>query len=466
MSSVELTSEGMQLSHANIRRTVLRLVWPVTVENILQMAVGLVAMAMVGRLGATAIASVGLVNRLTQMIWALYTAIGTGTTVWIARSVGAGELSGARRVARSALWLSLGFIAVTVFPVWAFSHRVLTIFGPQPDLLASSAGYLRIFIWNVPFMVITMLTGSVLRGKGDTRTPMMITLGVNVLNAGLQYALIFGRAGFRPMGLNGSALAVVIAQAAGAVFSALALSRAFTPHILLGDTRRPARSGSILKIGIPAAFESVIWQVAAFILTGVIVRLGRVEIAAHQLGLQAEAISYMPAAGFTIAATAVVGQSLGARSSELAQRYIRELLRWAVAFTVFAAAILLFLPKPFLSLLTTDRAVINLAAIYLMLMGAGQSPQNIASVFNGALRGAGDTVTPMAIALIGLWLIRVPAALLLAPRMGVVGVWLAITLDLFIRFGLSLWRFLQGRWHRLPEEEERSSQIREHVTTC
>ena len=118
--------------------------------------------------------------------------------------------------------------------------------------------------------------------------------------------------------------------------------------------------------------------------------------------------------------------------------------------TALAASVLLFLPKQFLSLLTTDREVIELAAVYLMLMGLGQSPQNIASVFNGALRGAGDTRTPMYIALAGLWFIRIPLAMVLSKPFGVKGVWLAITVDLFFRFSLSLWRYLPGNWYKKP----------------
>ncbi len=433
-----------------IRRDIFRLAWPVTVENILQMTVGLVAMAMVGRLGATSIAAVGLVNRFTQLIWALFAAIGTGATVLIAQSTGAGNQEESRRIARSSLWMALIFMSATTLPVYLFARQALMVFNPQPDLLAVATSYFRISIWSVPFMVITMLTASILRGMGNTRTPMLIALGANVINAACQYVLIFGLGSIPAMGLNGSALAIVIAQACGALVSIGVLFRAFYPLSFLSATKKPGMSRKVLKVGVPAAAEHLCWQVAAFIVTRLIVGLGNIPMAAHQLGLQAEAISYMPSAGLGIATTALIGQSLGAGRPQLAKKYASELVRWAIVITALAASVLLFLPKQFLSLLTTDREVIELAAVYLMLMGLGQSPQNIASVFNGALRGAGDTRTPMYIALAGLWFIRIPLAMVLSKPFGVKGVWLAITVDLFFRFSLSLWRYLPGNWYKKP----------------
>lgn len=435
---------------AVIRRDIFRLAWPVTVENILQMTVGLVAMAMVGRLGATSIAAVGLVNRFTQLIWALFAAIGTGATVLIAQSTGAGDQEESRRIARSGLWMALIFMSFTALPVFFFARQALMVFNPQLDLLAVAASYFQVSIWSVPFMVITMLTASILRGMGNTRTPMLIAFGANVINAACQYILIFGLGPVPAMGLNGSALAIVIAQGCGALVSICVLLRAFYPIPFFAAVKRPGMSRKVLTVGIPAAAEHLCWQVAAFILTRLIVGLGNIPMAAHQLGLQAEAISYMPSAGLGIATTALIGQSLGAGRPELAKKYASELVRWAIVITAMAAAVLLFLPKQFLSLLTNDKEVIELAAVYLMLMGLGQSPQNIASVFNGALRGAGDTRTPMYIALAGLWFIRIPLALILSKPFGVKGVWLAITIDLFFRFALSLWRYLPGNWYKKP----------------
>ncbi len=141
-----------------------------------------------------------------------------------------------------------------------------------------------------------------------------------------------------------------------------------------------------------------------------IVQFGTAELAAHQLGLTAESLSYMPAIGFGIAATALVGQSLGAKNPRLAERYVGQIVRVCALLTIVTAGLLFFLPEVIMGVLTDRVEVIRLGAIYLRLMAFAQLPQQIAGVLNGALRGAGDTKAPMVIGGVGLWKVRLPLA--------------------------------------------------------
>lgn len=194
-------------------------------------------------------------------------------------------------------------------------------------------------------------------------------------------------------------------------------------------------------------------QMGQIMLTGLVVTFGTVALAAHQQGLTAESLSYMPAVGFGIAATAFVGQSMGAKSPELAERYVRELAKWSVIMTVCTASFLTFTPRLVFGLLSNEAPVINLGAYYLIMMGIAQLPQQLSGVLNGALRGAGDTKAPMVIGGLGLWFVRIPLAFFLSQQMnmGIIGVWLAMTIDLFFRFGLSLYRYSRGKWKTVDE---------------
>ncbi|MHB8926104.1 MAG: MATE family efflux transporter [Bacillota bacterium] len=431
----------MDSTQRKIRQDIFRMVWPATMESVLQFTVGIVATAMVGRLGAVSIGAVGLSQRLLQTVWALSQAVTVGATVLVAQAYGAGRRDAAGRSARQSLLVALFGSAAFTLAVLAGPNRLLGLFHPTADVLGVAVGYLRIVAWGVPFTMLMLVIGSIMRGAGDTRTPLSIAILVNVVNVAGNYLLIFGHLGFPALGVRGSAVATLVAQATGVLVAGYLL---FTPGPRFGlrfcASWRPdvAEFRRLLGIGVPAAAESLAWQFAAVLLTILIVSFGTVALAAHTLGIQAEGLSYMPAAGFAVASTTLVGQNLGARDPGLARRYTAETARWAGYMTLMTTAALVFFPATVMGLLTNDRAVVGLGAKYLRLMGLAQLPQQLGGVLNGALRGSGDTRSPMLIAFAGLWLIRLPLAFLLGRHfgLGIIGVWVAMTLDLFVRYGL------------------------------
>lgn len=448
----EAATIEQSISQSELRRNILRMVWPATIEAVLQMLVGIVATGMVGRIGAEAVAAVGLSSRITQIIWAIFSAIGTGTTVLIARAIGSRNLAAAQRTARQALLLGSSLVISLTVAIWILAEPILaTLFDPEPELLQSAYVFLRLAVWGMPFMAVMQVVGAILRGSGNTRTPMLVAFVVNVLNVILNFILIYGFLGVPPLGMQGAALSMCLSQMIGAVLALYVLTR---PTLSIGLRLRQrwqvdlAEIKRILVVGVPAAFESLFWQAATIILMGLIVEFGTEALAAHQLGLNAESLSYMPMAGFGIAATAFVGQSLGARDRVLAERYVREISKWGIALTCVTGGALIVFPTQILSQLTKEPEVIRLGAIYLRMMGWVQLPQLISGILNGALRGAGDTRAPMFIGGLGLWGIRLPLSFVFSKGlgMGIVGVWLAMVIDLVVRFLLSAWRYRQGKW--------------------
>lgn len=447
-----LAAEATDVPQSEIRRRIFSMVWPATIENVLQMLVGIVATGMVGKIGAEAVAAVGLSTRITQIVWCLFSAIGTGATVLVARAFGANDRAGAKRTAEQAMLLALGLVIFMTILIWTRARFWLVLlFNPEGSLLESAYTFLRIAVWGMPFMAVMQVVGAILRGAGNTKTPMQIAFFVNLINVVANYVLIYGIFGSPALGMIGAAIAMLISQSVGAVLALFAITRPLAVISLnlkkrvqtdLQEMRR------ILGIGIPAAFEQLFWQAATIIMMGLIVTFGTNALAAHQLGLNAESLSYMPSAGFGIAATAFVGQSLGAGRLDLARRYVREINKWGIVLTVFTGGLLLLVPTQIMSLLTDEPEVIELGAIYLRLMGSVQIPQLISGILNGAMRGGGDTKAPMYIGGLGLWGIRIPFSFIFSRNLGlgIVGVWLAMTLDLLTRFLLTTLRYRSGKW--------------------
>lgn len=444
-----------ELPRSVMRRNIFNMVWPATMESVLQMLVGIVATAMVGHISAEAVGAVGLANRVTQIVWAVFSAIGTGAMVLIARSIGARERERAQVIAQQALVLAILLVSILApIVVWQAENLMVGLFSAKDEILALSFSYLSLVAWAMPFLAVMQVCGAILRGAGNTRTPMLVALVVNIINVVLSFILIYGLGPIGAMGVRGAALAAIIAQSIGAGIALFVLSR---PQ---GDVSFPLFKGyapklpevkRILNIGVPSAFEHIFWQGATIILMRLIVTFGAAQLAAHQLGLTAESLSYMPSVGFGIAATAFVGQSLGAGKSVQAERYVKELVRWSMLLTAFTASLLFFMPRVIMGWLTSDAAVIELGAKYLMLMALVQLPQQLSGVLNGAMRGGGDTKAPMVIGGTGLWLVRLPLSYLFSLYfgLGIMGVWLAMTADLVIRFGLSVFRYFKGPWRTM-----------------
>ncbi len=443
------TDSVIQPSQQEIKNTIFSMVWPVAIENILQMLIGFVNTAMVGRLGAASILAVGLAGRIGMFVWIIFSAIATGVTVLTARALGAKDKDGIGITAMQGIIVTISIMLPIICVLYVFAPQFMYLLNATPDSLLIGVSYLKIWAFSIPFQALFMVISGVLRGTGDTQTPMQIAFVINIVNAAFSALLIFGRFGFPVLGFKGPAVATIIGQALGAMLAVWILYIRRTEvnlHLDGGFSFDMPVIRRILAIGVPASSEMFLWQLAAIVLFRLVNSFGTVAGAAYQLGLQAEGISYMPAAGFGITATALVGRSLGAKDVDLAQRYIKQLISWGLMLTSIATAILLFAPKLLMRILTDDFAVIALGAQYVMIMGLSQIPQQTCATLGGSLRGAGDTITPMVAAAVGIWGCRIPMAFILSKRLGLPGIWWAINLDQYVRLSVVGWRYKTGRW--------------------
>lgn len=431
------------MQRIDARKEIYAMIIPITIENVLQMTAGFISSAMIGRIGSLSVSAFGVSTRITSLVWALFKGVATGASVFVAQAYGAGDYKKVKKVIGQTLVSSIFFVIILQQVIFWYGRSLLLIFNPTPELAEAGFGYMRIVSWGLPFQVIMVVVAGVLQGMGNAKTPMKIALIMNLTNILAGMVLIFGKLGVPPMGLTGAAYATVISQITGALIGIYVL---FNKDGVLGlsekssllklDIREVAK---IYDVGLPTSMEHLFWQFAAIILTRIILSFGNTALAAYQLALQAESISYMPSIGFGVAATTFVGQSLGRGDNENGKVYMKELLKGTTVLTIFTAGILLIFPNFIMGLMTYEKDVIKIGAGYLFCMGLVQLPQNISGVFNGALRGAGYTRVPMIVAMVGLWGVRIPFSYIFTHYLhsGITAIWIVMCFDLVIRFILS-----------------------------
>ena len=432
-----------RLDDKRIRNKILSMIIPITAENILQMTAGVVSMAMIGRINALAVGAIGMSNILFRIIWSVFKGISTGTSVFVAQSYGANNFKKLKSVSEQAFVLSLVLsLILQQFLFWN-AEVMVKIFKPTSGLLADGTLYVKIISWSIPFAAIILLVAGILQGMGDAKTPMIIIGILNIVNIIFSYLLIFGNFGIPELGLRGAAIAYDISYIVAALFGLYVLfSKGGTFDRIGGGFKlifNKNESFQLLKFGLPTSFETCFWQFASIFITRAILTYGETAYAAYQLGLQAEAISYMPAAGFGIAASTFIGQAVGSKDNELGKKYLKHLVKLTIIITSFAGGALIFFPKIIMRVLTDNPEVIAIGALYLLVMGIVQIPQNLSSLLNGALRGAGYAKVPMINAGVGLWIVRIPLVLLTTYRFGgeIHWIWIIMGIDLVFRFILS-----------------------------
>lgn len=402
----------------SLQRRVLELAAPVIGENLLQTLLGVVDTILVAGLGAVALAGVGSALQVIFVLIGALTALSVGASVLVAQAYGAGDLRAASRYAQQSLvWSVVISIPVAILGL-LFSVPILSLFGLEADVTHVAAEYLHVTLGTVTAILVLLIGGGVLRGAGDSRTPMLITAFANILNVALAYTLIYGHFGLPALGAVGSAWATFLSRLVGALILVWVLFRGRNGvRIGLGFSWRPQVhvAREVLRIGLPAAVEEMLVIMALATLTPIVAGLGTVSLAAHRVVINVLSLSFLPGIGFGLAATALVGQSIGAQKPHEARAITAIALRWAVIWMGALGAIFLFFAPQIMSLYTDDPQMIAQGAAGIRVVALAQPLWAGTFVFAGALRGTGNTRLPLVITGAAMW--------------SVVGIgWLAVTL--------------------------------------
>ncbi len=437
-----------------IGRLVNNLAWPVIAENLLQTMLVTVDMMMVSRLGTAAVAGVGAASQVLWVIGSAFSAITVGTTVLVAHFIGARDPEAASRVTKQSLALGLASSVVIAVLGTLYSEPIIASLGAAPDVVRDGATYLRISTQMNLFMMIMFNLGSALRGAGDTQTPMRITAFINVINVVVAYALIFGHFGLPALGVAGSAWGASIARVVGSAMMLTVLLRGRVPISLRGKADwRPdfGLIGRMLRVGVPSMIEQLFMSGGMLIYGMITISLGTGVYAAQRITFNAISLGFMPGLGYAMAATALTGQSLGAKKPEQARLATWHATRSALVWMSTIAVMMFLFGVPVMRLFSDDPEIVAMGAAALKVIALTQPLQAIGQVLAGGLRGAGDTRYPMVITTAAIWLVRLPLAFLFGPllRLSLAAIYVSNVVDSAFRAALMWRRFEQGNWQRI-----------------
>ncbi len=399
-------SQEVARAEPSLRRRVFNLAWPVISENFLQTMLGIVDTVMVARLGPEALAGVGAALQIMFFVISALSAMSIGSSVLVAQAVGARDYIRAGRFAKQSLvWSVLISIPLIAIGLWA-AEPIISIFGMEPEVTAMGADYLRVTMGTVVVLTLSLLSGGVLRGVGDSRTPMLITLAANVINVVLTYGLIFGELGMPELGVVGSAWGTFASRLFGFTVLFIVMWRGIKGVTIRGrDNWLPdfKMARQLLNIGIPAALEQMLNSVGFLTMSLVVAQLGTLALAAHRVALNAMSISFLPGFGFALAATALVGQSIGARRRDEALAVGSIATTWAMIWMGSLGLIFLFFAPWIIAFFTPDPTVVEMGSGGLRAIALTQIFWAISNVQSGALRGTGDTKYPLRVGTSGIW---------------------------------------------------------------
>lgn len=438
------------LTQGNIVRNIWTLATPMMFGNILQTAFNIVDMIWVGRLGSSAIAAVAMSGSILMIIMTMIIGIATGTAAMVSRFIGAKDNERANDVAMQSLILSAVASSLLAIVGFGLAEEMLKLLGAKPEVVLLGTGYLRILLVGGVVMFLLFLAGAILRGAGDALTPMIILGVATVVNGILDPLMIFGHGGFPRMGVNGAALATVLARGVGVVIAFCVLFRG-SSHIHLRLRNLKVNFNliwRITKIGIPSSVQMSLRSLMGVILMAIVARYGTYAVAAYGVGLRIMMLVFMPAFGLAAAAATLVGQNLGAQKEERA-----HYSAWAATrFTMLimgAVGILFFLfAGNLIRVFNASPQVVEIGTRYLKITSFGYLFSALGVVLGRALNGAGDTVSPMVITFISLWCLQIPLALILPGsfRLGVSGVWWAALAASIIHGIMMAGWFQRGGW--------------------
>lgn len=441
----------LDLTEKNLNKNIFKLSIPIAIENLLHMSVFISDTVMIGRVGTNAIAAVGLAGTLFFIISMVFAAVNTGSFSIIARHIGAREKEQAQLIGAQAILITLILgIIITPFLV-LFAREMLVLMSAEPVVADLGKNYLQIIGCFFVFRLIILTCSGILRGAGDTKTPMKITLIINCINILFNWLLIFGVGPFPGLGVSGVAWATALAYTIG---TCLFCKELFTGrHILHISIRSIIRFHveslrKIIRISFPAAIDTLLMQTGFLFFTKIVTILGTASLAAHQIAIRIESVSFMPGFALAVSTATLVGQSLGTKNVNLALLSMRRNCYFALALMGFFAFVFLVFSQQMAMIFKPTSDVLSLSASCVMIAALEQPALAVYMVYSGGLRGAGDTISPMIITVAGTLCFLLPMSYFLGITLGwgLPGIWFGAAVDWVCRAIAIYILYRRGRW--------------------
>lgn len=445
------------LPRGPLARQVWLLALPMLGEQAGNFTIGMVDTYLAGRVSMEATAAVGTAAYVGWFAGLTMMLICTGVAAIVSRAFGANDRATANRTMNQSLLMMAVVGGLTTLIAWLAAPAFAELLAQTPEAKRLFAMYLRID--SLGYLGFSMLSvvNTVLRAAGDTRTPMLLMLVVNAVNAVVSAALVFGWFG-PPMGVAGIAIGTVLARWAGGL---LALARIGAGvrglRVRLAELRPDlALTWRMLRIGIPGAIEAGLMATAQVLFIKIVAETaqgdaGTANYSAHMIAVRMEAITYLPAMAWMTAAATCVGQYLGARQLQAARRAAHAAALQAGALTALVGIGFVLFAEPIYALLSGEAQVRAAGAPAFRILGVFQPILCLGIIYNGALRGAGDTRFTLLVSLICGFAVRVPIAYVFGVVLGggLIGAWVGMWSDNCVRLTLALVRYVRGGWMRV-----------------
>jgi len=435
-----------------VGRAILLLAIPMVLEMAMESIFAVVDVFFVARLGADAVATVGLTESLLTFVYGMAMGLGIGASAMVSRRIGAREHDGAAKAAAQALWLglaismALGVIGLTLAP------KLLLLMGAAPEVVARGSTFTRVMLGGNASVLMLFLVNAILRGAGDAAIAMRVLWLANGINILLGPCLIFGLGPFPELGVTGAAVATTIGRGTGALW---ALSRLFSGSSRIRVERRhvavlPSVMWRLVRLSASGTVQVLIGMVSWVFLVRILSTFGSDALASYTIAVRIIIFALLPSWGLSNAAATMVGQSLGAGNPARAQRAVYLAGWFNTAFLGAVGLAFVFFAPQIISIFTHDPLIAPGSVMGLRTVASGFLFYAWGMVLTNAFNGAGDTWTPTWINFVCFWLWEIPLGWVLAVKwqMGPQGVFLAITISYGTLAIVSAVLFQRGRWKR------------------
>jgi len=452
LSTETASAVAPDLRGGNLRE-VFVLAYPVVLTQLSATAMGVVDSAMVGRLGPTQLAAVGFGGIWIWTIFTLFYGTANGVQTFVSQADGAGRRAECGGWAWQGAYAVLPATLVGVAIVALSAEGLLALLGPSQELQGYAVSYISARLPGEVALAATMVLTSFFRGFGDTRTPLYATLAANVVNAGLDYGLIFGELGLPAWGIHGAGTATAIGNGFAAAWLFVAfrrrrVDRRFRTRPIAPD---PAAIRRFLRVGAPIGGQWALGMTSFAVFITLVARMGDTAMAASQAFVMLLSLSFMQAIGISVAASTLVGRYVGAGDPEAASRSFRSSLLLGAFLAATVGLLFVAIPGPLLHVFTRDPMVMELGVPLLAVGALFQFFDAGGIIAEGALRGAGDTRWPFVVHTLMGWCFFLPCAYVMGVVLdgGLTGAWLGGTLYVMLMSSLLIWRFRSGAWRKI-----------------
>ena len=420
---------------------------PILFSSLFQQLYNIVDSIFIGNyVGKEGLAAVGASFPVIFAVISFVIGIGSGSTIVISQYFGAKDNDAVKR-AIGTLYIFMFFASILLSILGiVFAREIFVLTGLPEDVIPQAVTYLQIYmLGNVLFFGFAG-TNAILRGLGDSKTPLYFTIISTIINIVLDWIFIkeFG------WGVAGAAWGTVIAQG-GAFFTGIIyLNRThdlLTLHITKLKFDKKIFKQSI-KIGLPTGFQQTFVAFGMIALFGIVNPFGTDTVAAYSIGMRIDSVPAMLAMAFAAAIAPFVGQNIGAQKEERVRAGFWATIIMSSAMTLLLTAIYIIFPQQIVSVFTTDENVIKIGVEYMKIVAPFYIIFSLMFVLNGTLRGAGATLIPMFITLFALWVVRIPASYFMAEEFGRIGIWWGIPIGWSFGMGLAFIYYLTGKWKK------------------